>query len=474
MKDKKLGLIGLTALVIGGVIGGGIFSLPSQLASGAGLFAIILGFIISGIGIFALAFVYSNLSRKKPALTNGIYRYSKDGFGDYMGFNSAWIYWLSSTFGNAAYATLVFGSLSYFFNMFNPSGNNLASIIAASVLIWLINILILKGVRQALILNIIVTISKIIPIFIFIILGIIAFHIDNLNFQFYGTSSLGSIFSQVKNTMIATLWAFGGIEAAVVLSGRAKKSSDVGKATVIGLVGIISIYILVTIISFGVMKRPSIAALKDPSMAYILSFAVGKWGATLINIGLIISILGALLGWTVIISEMPYSTSVDKLMPKFLQIENKNGTPIYSLLLTTIFTQFWLLLSYFFNGGYEFLYSIASTATLIPYFLSALYSFKVVMNEDNSTSSFSKIKDTLIAIVAVIYTIWLVYAANPKYILLNLILFAAGLILYAWNKKERGENLFNSWYEILIAIIIVLGAILSIYLLATGKISATN
>lgn len=101
MKEKKLGLFGLTALVIGGVIGGGVFSLPSQLAQGAGLFAIILGFIITGIGIFSLAFVYSSLSRKRPDLTNGIYRYSKDGFGDYMGFNSAWIYWLSSTFGNA-------------------------------------------------------------------------------------------------------------------------------------------------------------------------------------------------------------------------------------------------------------------------------------------------------------------------------------------------------------------------------------
>lgn len=474
MKDKKLGLFGLIALVIGGVIGGGIFSLPSQLASGAGLFAIILGFIISGIGIFSLALVYSSLSRKKPELTNGIYRYSKAGFGDYMGFNSAWIYWLSSTFGNAAYATLVFGSLSYFFNMFNPEGNNLASIIAASLLIWLISILILKGVKQALIVNTIVTISKIIPIFIFIIIGIIAFHIHNLSFQFYGTSSLGSIFGQVKNTMIATLWAFGGIEAAVVLSGRAKKSSDVGKATIIGLIGIITIYVLVTIISFGVMKRPEIANLQDPSMAYILSFAVGKWGATLINIGLIISILGALLGWTVIISEMPYSTSADKLMPKFLQIKNKNGTPVYSLLLTTIFTEFWLLFSYFFNGGYEVLYSIASTATLIPYFLSALYSFKVVITEANTASIFTKTKDILIATIAVISTVWLVYAANPKYIFLNLILFAAGLVLYAWNKKERGEKLFNTWYELLIAIIIVFGAIFAIYLLATGKISATN
>lgn len=473
MKEKKLGLFGLTALVIGGVIGGGVFSLPSQLAQGAGLFAIILGFIITGIGIFSLAFVYSSLSKKRPDLTNGIYRYSKDGFGDYMGFNSAWIYWLSSTFGNAAYATLVFGSLSYFFNIFNPSGNNLASIIAASLLIWLVTLLILKGVRQALLVNIIVTISKIIPIFIFIIIGLIAIHIKNLSFEFYGTSSLGSIFGQVKNTMIATLWAFGGIEAAVVLSGRANKNSDVGKATVMGLISIMVIYILVTIISFGVMNREQIAKLNDPSMAYILQYAVGKWGAILINIGLIISILGALLGWTIITAEMPYSTATDKLMPKFLAKENKNGTPIWSLMLTTGFTQAWLLFSYFFNSGYEVLYSIASTAVLIPYFLSALYSFKVALTEKTGVKLL-KIKDMIIASIALLYTIWLLYADNLKYILLNLILFAAGLLFYGWNKKEQGEKLFSKWYETLIAIIIILGALLSIYLLATGKISATS
>lgn len=475
MKEKKLGLFGLTALVIGGVIGGGVFSLPSQLAKGAGLFAIILGFIIAGIGVFSLAFVYSSLSKKRPDLKNGIYRYSKDGFGDYMGFNVAWIYWLSSTFGNAAYATLVFGSLSYFFKLFNPAGNNLASVIAASILIWLITLLITKGVRQALIVNILVTISKIIPIFIFIIIGLVAFHLKNLSFQFYGTSSLGSIFGQVKNTMIATLWAFGGIEAAVVLSGRAKKSSDVGKATVMGLAGIMTIYILVTIISFGVMKRPEIAGLNDPSMAYILQFAVGKWGAVLINIALIISIMGALLVWTVIVSEMPYSVAMDNLMPRFLAKENKNSTPIWSLILTTGFTQIWLLFSYFFNSGYEVLYSIASTAVLIPYFLSALYSFKVSLIEKTTTISMGqKVKDMMIASIALIYTIWLLYADNLKYILLNLILFAVGLIFYVFNKIERKEKLFSKSYEIIIAIIIILGALLSIYLLVTGIISATS
>ncbi|MGL5822379.1 MAG: basic amino acid/polyamine antiporter [Sarcina sp.] len=474
MKSKKLGLFGLVMLVMGGVIGGGIFSLPSQLAQGAGLYAILIGFLVSGIGIFSLGFVYAGLSNKKPELKNGIYRYSKVGFGSYMGFNAAWIYWLSSTFGNAAYATLVFGSMAYFFNIFNPNGNNLASIIAASILIWLITILILRGVRQAIIVNSIVTVSKIIPILVFIIIGLVAMHINKLHFQFYGTSSLGSVFHQVKNTMIATLWAFGGIEAAVVLSGRAKKTSDVAKATIIGLIGIISIYVLVVVISFGVLNRPTLAGLQNPSMTYILQAVVGKWGAVLINITLIISILGALLGWTVIISEMPYSTSKDNLMPKFLQKENKNGVAIWSLILTTGFTQLWLLFSYFFNNSYQNLYSIASTATLIPYFLSALYFLKVTIKEDLEKAKIGvKIKDSIVAIVSVVYTVWLVYAADIKYILLNLILFAAGLILYAWNKKERKEKLFERNYEWIIAFVIVIGAIIAIYLLATGKISAS-
>ncbi|MGL5635056.1 MAG: basic amino acid/polyamine antiporter [Sarcina sp.] len=474
MKSKKLGLFGLVMLVMGGVIGGGIFSLPSQLAQGAGLYAILIGFLVSGIGIFSLGFVYAGLSNKKPELKNGIYRYSKVGFGSYMGFNAAWIYWLSSTFGNAAYATLVFGSMAYFFNIFNPNGNNLALIIAASILIWLITILILRGVRQAIIVNSIVTVSKIIPILVFIIIGLVAMHINKLHFQFYGTSSLGSVFYQVKNTMIATLWAFGGIEAAVVLSGRAKKTSDVAKATIIGLIGIISIYVLVVVISFGVLNRPTLAGLQNPSMAYILQAVVGKWGAVLINITLIISILGALLGWTVIISEMPYSTSKDNLMPKFLQKENKNGVAIWSLILTTGFTQLWLLFSYFFNNSYQNLYSIASTATLIPYFLSVLYFLKVTIKEDLEKAKIGvKIKDSIVAIVSVVYTVWLVYAADIKYILLNLILFAAGLILYAWNKKERKEKLFERNYEWIIAFVIVIGAIIAIYLLATGKISAS-
>lgn len=467
--EKKLGFFGLVFLIIGAMIGGGVFSLPSQLAEGAGPFAIMIGWLITGIGVFGLAFVYQMLSSKKPDLTGGIFSYASEGFGKYIGFNSAWIYWLSSIFGDVAYATLIFGSLSYFFNIFNPNGNNWPSIIGGSLIIWVVNFLVLKGVKEAVLVNAIVTISKILPIILFIIVCIVFFNVKNFTFEFWGNPHLGGIFTQVKSTMIAALWSFVGIEGAVVVSGRAKSQKDVGKATIVGLSSAIAIYILITILALGVMKRPELASLHNPSLAYILQAAIGKWGAIIINIGLIIALTGALLGWTVITAELPYVAAKSGVMPKILAKENKFESPSISLWFTTIVTQILLLFSHFSNSGYQVLYTIASTAILIPYFLSALYSLKLTFTEGKNNF---KLKDCIISIIAVIYTVWILYAAGVKYILLNCILFAIGLIFFIWAKKERKEKLFDAWYEVLIAIIIVILGILAIYLLATGKVSA--
>ncbi|MGL4741062.1 MAG: basic amino acid/polyamine antiporter [Sarcina sp.] len=467
-QDKRLGFFGLVFLIIGAMIGGGVFSLPSQLAEGAGTFAIIIGWIVAGIGVFSLAFVYQMLSNKKSELTGGLFSYAKEGFGSYIGFNSAWIYWLSSIFGDVAYATLIFGSLSYFFSIFNPNGNNWPSIIGSSIIIWAINFMILKGVKQAVIANAVVTIAKIIPIILFIVVCIIFFHLKNFTFQFFGTASLGSMFTQVKSIMVATLWSFVGIEGAVVVSGRAKSQKDVGRATIVGLCGAIAIYILISLIALGVMKRPDIAGLNNPSLAYILQAAIGKWGAIIINIGLIIALTGALLGWTVITAELPYIAAKDNVMPKILAKENKHGSPSASLWLTSIVTQVLLLFSHFSNSGYQALYTMASTAILIPYFLSALFSLKVSIVERTQGI---KIKDLIISIIAVVYTVWILYAAGLKYLLLNCILFAIGLIVYAIAKKENKEKIFTTWYEILIAIIIVIVGILSVWLLYTGQVS---
>lgn len=192
--DKKRGLVALIGLVIGSMIGGGVFSLPADMARGAGAGAILAGWVITGIGMIALAFVYQTLAVRKPDLNGGVYSYAKAGFGDYIGFNAAWGYWLSALLGNVSYAVMLFGALGYFFPVFGK-GNNAVSIVCASILVWTMQALIAKGVKQAAFVNVITTIAKLVPIFLFLIVMIVSFHVDIFTLDLWGQAdtTLGSV-----------------------------------------------------------------------------------------------------------------------------------------------------------------------------------------------------------------------------------------------------------------------------------------
>ena len=348
----KLTLVPLIALVVGSMIGGGVFNLPSDMSRGASPGAIIIGWVITGIGMLMLAFVYQGLAVRKPDLNAGPYAYAKAGFGDFVGFNSAWGYWISAFLGNVAYAVAIFSALSHFFPFFGD-GNNLPSIIGASICLWLIHALVLKGVKQAAFINVVTTIAKLVPIFLFILLGILAFNYDKFTFNFWGVADaqgqggLGSVLDQVKSTMLVTLWVFIGIEGASVYSARAARRADVGRATVIGFLGALGIYVLVTLIANGILIQPELAGLKVPSMAGVFESIVGPWGAALINIGLVISVGGAFLSWTLLCAEIPYTCGKDGTFPKWFAGENANGSPVNSLWVTNGLIQFFILLTFF-------------------------------------------------------------------------------------------------------------------------------
>jgi arginine:ornithine antiporter / lysine permease len=270
------------------MIGGGVFNLPSDISRAAAPGAILIGWVITGIGMLMLAFVYQSLAVRKPELNAGPYAYAKAGFGDFVGFNSAWGYWISAFLGNVAYAVAIFSALSHFLPVFGD-GNNLPSIVGASICLWLIHALVLKGIKEAAFINVVTTVAKLVPIFLFILLGILAFNHDKLTLNFWGAADaqgqdgLGPVLEQVKSTMLVTLWVFIGIEGASVYSARAARRADVGRATVIGFLGALGIYVLVTLISTGILSQPELAGLKVPSMAGVFESIVGPWGAALIN-----------------------------------------------------------------------------------------------------------------------------------------------------------------------------------------------
>ncbi|WP_077735969.1 arginine-ornithine antiporter [Bacillus sonorensis] len=465
-EEKKLGLFALIALVIGSMIGGGAFNLASDMASGAGAGAILIGWVITGVGMIALAFSFQNLTTKRPDLDGGIFTYAREGFGHFMGFNSGWGYWFAALLGNVAYGTLLFSAVGYFIPVFGD-GQNIASVIGASVILWSVHFLILRGVQSAAMINLITTISKLVPIFAFIIAVIFVFHLDLFTQDFWGQGlSLGSIGSQVKSTMLVTVWVFTGIEGAVLFSSRAKKSSDVGKATVIGLISVLAIYIMITMLSFGVINQENLAGLPNPSMAAIMEHIVGKWGAVLINFGLIISVLGAWLAWTLFAGELPLIAAREGVFPKWFGKENKNGAPTNALTLTNAIIQLFLLTFIISDTAYQFAFSLASSAILIPYLFSGFYQLKYSWLHKEP----DRIKNIAIGLIASIYGIWLIYAAGLDYLMLTMILYAPGILVFRAVRKSKKEPVFNK-AELVVAVIILILAIVAIAELMSGSIS---
>ncbi|HDS1746238.1 MULTISPECIES: arginine-ornithine antiporter [Pseudomonas] len=465
----KLKLGALVALVVGSMIGGGIFSLPQNMAASAGVGAVLIGWAITAVGMLTLAFVFQTLANRKPDLDGGVYAYAKAGFGDYMGFSSAWGYWISAWLGNVGYFVLLFSTLGYFFPIFGE-GNTPAAVIGASVLLWAVHFLVLRGIKEAAFINLVTTVAKVVPLVLFALICVFAFRLDIFTADIWatGTPELGSVMNQVRNMMLVTVWVFIGIEGASIFSSRAEKRADVGKATVIGFITVLLFLVLVNVLSLGVMTQPELAKLQNPSMAAVLEHVVGHWGAVLISVGLIISLLGALLSWVLLCAEIMFAAAKDHTMPEFLRRENANQVPANALWLTNAMVQIFLVITLFSASTYLSLIYLATSMILVPYLWSAAYGFLLAMRgETYEQAASERSKDLLIGAIALIYAIWLLYAGGMKYLLLSALLYAPGVILFAKAKREIGQPIFTN-VEKLIFAAVVIGALVAAYGLYDG------
>ncbi len=465
----KLRLGALVALVVGSMIGGGIFSLPQNMAASADVGAVLIGWVITAIGMLTLAFVFQTLANRKPDLDGGVYAYAKAGFGDYMGFSSAWGYWISAWLGNVGYFVLLFSTLGYFFPIFGE-GNTPAAVIGASVLLWAVHFLVLRGIKEAAFINLVTTVAKVVPLLLFVLIALFAFKLDIFTADIWGVKNpdLGSVMNQVRNMMLVTVWVFIGIEGASIFSSRAEKRSDVGKATVIGFITVLLFLMLVNVLSLGIMTQPELAKLQNPSMAAVLEHVVGHWGAVLISVGLIISLLGALLSWVLLCAEIMFAAAKDHTMPEFLRKENANHVPVNALWLTNAMVQIFLVITLFSASTYLSLIYLATSMILVPYLWSAAYALLLaVRGETYENALKERKKDLFIGAIALIYAIWLLYAGGTKYLLLSALLYAPGAILFAKAKRELGKPIFTH-VEKLIFAAVVIGALVAAYGLYDG------
>lgn len=464
MSKGKIGLFSLTALVLSSMIGSGIFSLPQNMAEVAGAEALLSGWLITGIGIIFLGLSFFFLSRIKPELEGGVYTYAREGFGDLVGGLSAWGYWLCTAIGSVGYLVVAFEGLGAFVDSENHTifgqGNTLAAILGASVIVWAVHYLIARGIREAAYVNLIATIVKTLPLFLFIGLAVWFFSPEQFLQDFSGTQLGTTHLEQVKGTMLITLWVFVGLEGASVLSAHAKKKSDVGLATILGILITLVLYVAITVLSLGILPREVIAAMPNPSMAGLMEQMIGTSGKIIITFCLIVSVLASYMSWTMFSSEIPYQAAKTKVFPKLLNRTNINGTPIAGLWLTNITIQISLLLVLFTGKGYSMLIQLSTTMILVPYFLVGAYLFKVAMKQNEAWY----IK--LTGAMASVYGLWIVYAAGLDYLLLSVVLYVPGLALFFYSRKQSGENLNLTRFEkSLLAVISVLfiGAVYTLF-----------
>jgi arginine:ornithine antiporter/lysine permease len=445
--NNKLGLISLIALCVGSMIGSGLFALPQNVAYTSGPGALAIAWVITFIGMLCLAKVFQNLSLRYPQLDAGVYSYAKAGLGDYLGFCSAWGYWISAWIGNIGYVMILCSALSLFFPILG-GGVNLYSLILSSVMIWLMTFLCISGIRSATIVNNITTFGKIIPIVIFIVIIAYAFNKNIFVQDLWAkkTFGTGSILEQIKGTMLITVWTFIGIEGASVFSARAKNRKDVGRATMIGFLIVFSVLVLVSELPFGILSQSALDKLPDPSTGSILANVIGKPGAVLINIGLIISVIGALLSWILLAVEVPFiAAQRDHLFPKIFSTENKKHAPYGVLLITAACQQVYLIIAHIYHNGYLATILISTSMILIPYLFSALFALIAVVKGTKYSFTESKIRrqDLVISGLASVYGFWLIYAAGIKYLALSTILYFIGSLLFIINKKNLNKTVFK-------------------------------
>jgi arginine:ornithine antiporter / lysine permease len=470
-ETQKFSLFALTAMVVGSMVGAGIFSLPRTFATATGPFGAIIAWVIAAGGMYMLARVFQALAERKPDLDAGVYAYAKAGFGEYLGFLSALGYFVSACLGNTFYWVLIKSTLGAFFPIFG-NGDTLAAVLISSIGVWIFHFTVLRGVQQAAAINKIVTVAKIVPILLFIFILAFSFKGHLFAANFWGGEGMPAtgIIEQVRATMLVTVFVFLGIEGASVYSRYARTRADVGTATIFGFVGVTALMVLVTLLSYAVLPRAEIAGLRQPSMATVLEAVVGHWGAIFISLGLIVSVLGAYLAWQMIAAEVLFNAAKTDDMPRIFATENKNKVPSAALWLSNGIVQLFLISTLFSEDAFTLMLKMTSVVSLIPYLLVAGYGLLLARRgETYETRPQERSRDLILAFVATLYTVFMIVAGGTKFLLLSAVIYAPGTLLYVWARREQNKTLFTP-VEWIVFLVVAVGCVVGLHGLVTGYI----
>lgn len=430
----KLGLWMLTALVTGNMIGSGIFLLPASLASYGSIS--LLAWIFTSAGALLIGLVFAKLSTIMPRI-GGPYAYCREGFGDFVGFQMAYNYWIALWVGNAAIAVAFTGYLGFFIPALH--GNAFLSFLVSASMVWLMTIVNIIGVRHAGLVQLVTTILKLMPLLLIATLGLLFIDPENLkHFNLTGKSD----FSALTGAATLTLWAFIGLESATVPAENVENPQrNIARATILGVLITAAVYIFSTLAVMGAIAPEQLKHSTAP-FADAAKIMFGPVGGVLIAIGAVISCFGALNGWTLLQGQIPLAAARDGLFPKIFAKETRSGTPVMGLIISSVLITLLLLLTLSENlvKQFTFIILLATLASLIPYLFTTMAQLIVFIKHREMFKGKRLLGSVIIAILASAYAFWTIAGSGQEIVYYGVLLLFSSIPVYAWMKWRASRN----------------------------------
>jgi basic amino acid/polyamine antiporter, APA family len=420
---SRFGLTVAVALVMGSIIGVGIFNLPTSLAGYGPISLVSMG--LTTIGALALAMLFAALSRRLPA-DGGPYAYARVAYGNRVGFANAWSYWITAWAGNAAIAV---GWVLYVEEFVNTGHNRLGSVLLVLVGLWIPAAINLSGVKNMGSVQVWTTILKFAALAFMSTVGL--FFIERANFTPWNVSGQGAI-GAIGGGMAIALFSYLGVETAAVAAAKVSDPDrNVPKATIFGTLATAAVYMLSLIAVFGILPTSQLASATAPfSDAANVMFG-GSWAGNVMAILVIISGFGALNGWTMICAEMPLAAANDGLLPEQFKRISRKGVPAFGIVASTVLASVAMLMNYLGSNGatvFTTLVLMTGITAAIPYGFSALAQMKWRWIDHKSLQAPRFIRDMVVAVVSLAFS-----------------------ILFIWYSRNTGHSFWVYWAPFLMA-----------------------
>ena len=423
-----------TALVVGNMIGSGVFLLPASLAPYGGLS--ILGWLASAGGAICLALVFARLGGALPKL-GGPYAYARYGFGEFGGFWVAWAYWISMWTTNAALAVAFVSYLT----VFAPALATTPALAAGAGIgtLWLLTAINATGVKTAGVVQLVTTVLKLLPLVAIGTVGLFYFQAEHfIPFNPSGQSAPGAITA----TVTLTLWAFLGLESGTVPAADVHQPErTIPRATILGTLLTAAVYIVTTVAVMGIIS-PTVLATSTAPYADAARSIWGTAGGYLLGAGAAISCFGALNGWVLLSGQLPRAAALDGLLPAPFTRLNARGTPAFGLVVSSAIATVLIAMNYTRGlvAAFTFLILLATLATLVPYVFSSMTELLIVLRRNGATPRPGLAGRLAVAVVAFAYSFWAVAGSGRATVYWGFLLLVAGLPVYVAMTWRRSAD----------------------------------